>query len=217
MSPVTNAARAALFDFDLTLMDTSFAITDCTNLLADEFGLKRVARDEMIKLIGLPILDSWVALWGESHSEWLDFYRRKLRSLEHSGFKEFPDTRSAVGLLRANGIMTGIVTNRNKAREAVGECGLSPLFDVIVGTEDVLNHKPHPEPLFKAMSLLDVDPAMAFYTGDTDIDMRTAKSAGVKGIGVTTGGFGAEELISAGADVVCSNLESVADFILREI
>ena len=217
MSEALNTARAALFDFDLTLMDTSYAITDCTNLLADEFGLRRVTRDELFKVIGLPILDTWVALWGESHSEWLDFYRGNLRELEHSGFREFPDTRSALERLRANGVLTGIVTNRNKGRLAVEGCGLAPLFDVIIGVEDVENPKPHPEPLLKAMSLLGVGPEAAFYTGDTDIDMKTAKSALVRGIGVTTGSFGAEELISAGAEVTCANLEGAADFILKEI
>jgi HAD superfamily hydrolase (TIGR01509 family) len=217
MNPVSNAARAALFDFDLTLMDTSYAITDCLNLLADEFGLRHQTRDEVIKVIGLPILDSWVRIWGESRSEWLDFYRLKLRDLEHSGFREFPDTRSAVERLRANGILTGVVTNRNNARNAVGDCGLAQLFDVIIGAEDVGNLKPHPEPLLKAMSLLGVETGMALYTGDTDIDMKTAKSAGVRGIGVTTGSFGEEDLISAGAEITFKNLEGVADFILREM
>ena len=216
MSRASNA-RAALFDFDLTLVDTSYAITDCTNLLADEFGLRRVTRDEMIKVIGLPILDSWVRLWGESRPEWLDFYRHGLRGLEHSKIREFPDTRSSVERLRAHGILTGVVTNRNKARSAVEECGVAPLFDVIVGGEDVGNYKPHPEPLLKALSLLGVGPDAAFFIGDTDIDMETARAANVRGIGVTTGSFGAEELLSAGAGVVCANLDGVADFILREM
>ena len=217
MSRTSNGARAALFDFDLTLVDTSYAITDCSNMLADEFGLMRVTRDEVIKVIGLPILGSWTALWGQSHSEWLDFYRRNLREQEHSGFREFPDTRGAIGRLRANGILTGVVTNRHKGRLAVEGCGLESLFDIIIGVEDVDNPKPHPEPLLKAMSLLGVEPEAAFYIGDTDIDMKAAKSAEVRGIGVTTGSFGAEELISAGAEITCANLNGVADFILREI
>ena len=217
MNLVSNAARAALFDFDLTLVDTSYAITDCSNLLADEFGLRHVTRDEVIKVIGLPILGSWEALWGQSRSEWLDFYRANLREQEHSGFREFPDTRLAVERLRANGVLTGIVTNRHKGRNAVEGCGLTPLFDVIVGVEDVNNPKPHPEPLLKAMSLLNVEPEAVFYIGDTDIDMKTAKAANVRGIGVTTGSFGAEELISAGAEISCANLGGAADFILREI
>ena len=216
MNRASNAA-AALFDFDLTLMDTSYAITDCTNMLADEFGLRHVTRDEMIKVIGLPILDSWVAVWGEARTEWLDFYRQELRKNEHTGFREFPDTRRALERLRANGVRTGVVTNRNKARDAVEEGGIAQLFDVIIGGEDVGNYKPHPEPLLKAISLLGVRLEAAFYTGDTDIDMKTAKAANVRGIGVTTGSFGAEALTAAGAEIVCANLDGVADFILSKL
>ena len=217
MNQTSNTARAALFDFDLTLMDTSYAITDCTNILADEFGLRRVTRDELFKLIGMPILDTWMALWGESRSEWLDFYRQNFSERERSGFREFPCTRSAVERLRANGVLTGVVTNRNKGRLAVEGCGLAYLFDVIIGLEDVNNPKPHPEPLLKAMSLLGVGPEAAFYIGDTDIDMKTAKSALVRGVGVTTGSFGEEKLISAGAEIACANLDIAADYILREV
>jgi HAD superfamily hydrolase (TIGR01509 family) len=206
-----------MFDFDLTLMDTSYAITECTNLLAEKFGLRRVTREEMLAVIGLPIADTWVALWGEWREEWLACYRLHFRDVEHSGFREFPDTRSAILKLRENGVRTAIVTNRNNARSAAGQCGIEPLFDVIVGAEDASRPKPHPEPVLKALSLLGASPGRAFYTGDTDIDMKTAVAAGVMGIGVTTGNFGAEGLMSAGASVACPCLAQVADTILGNI
>jgi HAD superfamily hydrolase (TIGR01549 family) len=208
---------AALFDFDLTLMDTSHIITECTNLLTDHFGLRRVSRDEMLRLIGLPIMDSWAALWGEAREEWLTYYRANLRAMEHADFREFPDTRSAITRLRENGVATGIVTNRNNARAAAEACGIAEMFDVVVGAEDVSHPKPHPEPVLKGMSLLGTDASLSFYTGDTDIDMKTAAAAGVRGIGVTTGNFGAGALISAGGTFACPNLSEVADTILREI
>ena len=49
---------AVLFDFDMTLVDSSYAITECTNLLADAKGLARVTREEILKVIGLPIEES---------------------------------------------------------------------------------------------------------------------------------------------------------------
>lgn len=208
---------AALFDFDLTLMDTSHAIADCTNLLADHFGLRRTTREEMLTLIGVPLLDSWTALWGEWRDEWLDYYRARCRSMEHAGFREFPDTRSAIGRLRGAGVATGIVTNRCNARGAAEDCGIAPLFDVIVGADDVTRAKPHPDPVLKALSILGVEPGAAFYTGDTDIDMATAAASGARGIGVATGNFGEAELSLAGASFTCANLTGAADIILREI
>ncbi|MDR1652034.1 MAG: HAD family hydrolase [Synergistaceae bacterium] len=208
---------AALFDFDLTLMDTSYIITECTNRLAGRFDLRPVTHQEMKSLIGLPIEDEWVELWGRFEQEWLDYYRNNFRSAEMSGFREFPDTRSALLLLRSKGVRTGVVTNRHFARLAVEQSGIADLLDVVVGLEDAANPKPHPEPLLEALSRLEAAPEDAFYTGDTDIDMKTASAAGVTGIGVATGNFSRGELKESGAAYACSDLTEAADTILKII
>lgn len=61
--------KAVVFDFDMTLADSSYAITDCTNRLAQEHGLRKVTREEVLKTIGMPIRDSWLQLWGEFKEE----------------------------------------------------------------------------------------------------------------------------------------------------
>jgi phosphoglycolate phosphatase len=201
----------------MTLMDTSYIITECTNLLADKFGLRHVTHAEMKALIGLPIEDEWVILWGAFEHEWLDYYRKNFRSVEQAGFREFPDTRSAVEKLRGAGIRTGIVTNRRFARPVAEQCQIADLFDVVIGLDDVVNPKPHPAPVLEALSRVGVDRARAFYTGDTDIDMKTAVAAKVTGVGVATGNFTPDGLIAAGASYACLNLTGVADKILEII
>jgi len=201
----------------MTLMDTSYIITECTNRLAEKFGLRAVSLEEMRSLIGLPIEDEWVVLWGRFEPEWLDYYRGHFSSMERAGFREFPDTRSAVSSLRENGVKTGIVTNRRYARAVAEQCGIDGLFDVFVGIDEVHNPKPHPEPLTEALSRLGVPRGDAFYTGDTDIDMRAAAAAGVTAIGVATGSFDAGKLTGAGAVYACRNLTEASDAILEMI
>jgi HAD superfamily hydrolase (TIGR01549 family) len=207
----------ALFDFDMTLMDTSYIITDCTNLLADKFGLHRVTRDDLLKVIGLPIADSWVALWGHWEEEWLEYYRSHFRNMEREGFREFSDTRPSMLKLREFGVKTGVVTNRVNAQSVLEQSGIAPLFDIALGLDDVKNAKPHPEPILTALSRLSAQPTDAFYTGDTPIDMQAAAAAGATGIGVATGNYGISELISAGGHTACPNLTDVVDTILSYI
>ena len=64
--------------------------------------------------------------------------------------------------------------------------------------------------LASALSRLGVEAAQAVYVGDTDIDMKTAAAAGVRGIGVTTGNFSAEQHNAAGAWRVCGSLAEAA-------
>jgi queuosine biosynthesis protein QueD len=201
--------EAVLFDFDMTLVDSSYVITDCTNKLADMYGLRRITREELMTVIGLPLAEAWERQWGRVEPEWLDTYRAKFRDAEQEGMREYPGARVVPAALRAAGIRTGVVSNRTYARLAVDKAGMSDLFDVVVGFENVTKPKPDAEPVLHALAQIGVRPWNAVYVGDTDVDMMTAVNAGVRGIGVTTGNFGGEDLRAAGAEWVCGALEEI--------
>lgn len=198
-----------LFDFDMTLVDSSYVITECTNKMADVYGLRRITREELMTVIGLPLEDAWRKQWGHVEQAWLDTYRANFRDAEHGGMREFPGTRSVPAALKAAGMKTGVVSNRNFARAAVERAGLIDLFDVIVGFENVTHPKPHAEPLLHALGELGERPGNAVYVGDTDIDIQTALNAGVRGIGMTTGNFDEAGLMAAGATWVCKDLREI--------
>ncbi len=201
--------KAVIFDFDMTLADSSYAIHHCSNLLARKFGLKEVSREVVLAGIGLPIEDCWRLYWGDFQEEWLGYYRDEFRGVEQTGIRLFPNTVAALEKLRGAGIKTGVVSNRRFARRVVEATKLTPYMDVIIGLEDVTRAKPDPEALFKAIAALGVDALGTVYVGDTDIDMKTSVAAAVRGIGMTTGHFGEEGLASAGAWRVCSDLSEI--------
>lgn len=116
-------------------------------------------------------------------------------------------------ILRANGIKVGVVSNRRFARAAVEKSGLSDLFDTVVGLEDVENPKPHPEPILTALDILGVEPGFAVYVGDTDIDVKTVAAANTFAVGMTSGAFGRDALLRAGADCVCGELTEIPKFL----
>lgn len=209
MNEPAEKITTVLFDFDMTLVDSSYIITECTNKMADAFGLRRITREELMTVIGLPIADAWRKQWGHFEDEWLDMYRAEFRDVEQGGMREFPGTREVPAMLRAAGIKTGVVSNRNFARAAVEKTGLADLFDVIVGFENVTHPKPHAEPLLYALSELGESPSSAVYVGDTDIDMQTAVNAATRGIGMTTGNFDDAGLRAAGATWVCGDLRDI--------
>ena len=206
---MTKDTKAVIFDFDMTLADSSYAIHHCSNLLARKFGLEEVSREVVLAGIGLPIEDCWRLYWGDFKEEWLGYYRDEFRGVEQTGIRLFPNTVAALEELRAKGVKTGVVSNRRFARRVVDATKLTPYMDVIIGLEDVTNAKPDPEALFKAIGKLGVGADEAVYVGATDIDMKTAVAAAVRGVGVTTGNFGEDGLAAAGAWRVCSDLIEV--------
>ena len=67
-------------------------------------------------------------------------------------------------------------------------------MDVIVGADDVLNPKPHPEPVEKALELMGASREDAVYVGDSVHDMESGRAAGVRTAAVLWGPFGRAEL-----------------------
>ena len=60
-------------------------------------------------------------------------------------------------------------------------------FDVIVGGEDVANHKPHPEGALKAVAALGAAASEVLYVGDSVVDAETARRAQLPFVAVLTG------------------------------
>src|SRR5690606_21109613 len=56
-------------------------------------------------------------------------------------------------------------------------------FSVTVTYNDVAELKPHPEPLLCALERADARPADAIYVGDSDLDYRACRSAGIDFVG----------------------------------
>ncbi|MEX2014413.1 MAG: HAD family hydrolase [Candidatus Saccharimonadales bacterium] len=80
-----------------------------------------------------------------------------------------------------NKYLLGVVTNRGRfgVKEVFDLRPIEKYFDTVITYDDCENHKPHPEPLEKALEKLSLHPAQAIYIGDTGADMIAAASIGM--------------------------------------
>ena len=67
---------------------------------------------------------------------------------------------------------------------------------------DHVAKKPDPAAVYEILELLSLKKEEVVYTGDTGVDMKTGKAAGLFTIGVTWGFRTREELASTGADAI---------------
>lgn len=72
-------------------------------------------------------------------------------------------------------------------------------FGVVRGNRNGYPHKPDPAAALEIADLMDVAPGNVLFIGDSDVDIRTAKNAGMYPAGVTWGFRSREELTSSGA------------------
>jgi HAD superfamily hydrolase (TIGR01549 family) len=78
--------------------------------------------------------------------------------------------------------------------------------------DDVERSKPDPDMIERALDRIGGAPAV--LVGDATWDSIAAKAAGIRSVGVLTGGFCAEELRAAGAEAAFDDLEGVTDYLM---
>ncbi len=87
-------------------------------------------------------------------------------------------------------------------------------FDIAWGKRAELPCKPDGTSLIAMLSELGFSVRDCLYIGDSDVDVYTAKNAGVDMLGVEWGFRDRNELIGAGADIVASTAEEILEYIL---
>jgi phosphoglycolate phosphatase len=189
--------RAVIFDFDLTLCDSTEGFHQCHRYAAEAMGLPPPSHDAAGRTIGTPLPLAYVQLYGESHLDLRDEYVRLYQAHADKVMTGLTvmlgPAADAIRELKDAGLLLGIVSQklRYRVEDVLKRDGLVDYFDVILGGEDVPAFKPDPRGLAMAMERLGSTTEDALYVGDTPIDAEAAANAGLPFVGVLTG-FGDE-------------------------
>lgn len=173
---------AVLFDLDGTLVD-SIELLIASMEYSFEGRTRRPSVDQWVQLIGTP-LDTMLANWAESPDDVLALrarYREHQLLWHDSMVKLYPGMVDTVRALHAAGHPLGIVTSKMEygARRALKLADIESCFDVVVGIEQTVKHKPEPEPVWYALEQLGVPRERAMFVGDSTHDMHAGRAAGV--------------------------------------
>ena len=117
--------------------------------------------------------------------------------LDHTRpFPGVPETLAMVEPLRARGMRTAIATTKRTAtaEKVLGGLGLAAHFDLILGTEDPMPHKPAPDLLLACAARQGCEPSRGLMVGDTERDVLAGRAAGMRTCGVTYGVLGSDGL-----------------------
>jgi HAD superfamily hydrolase (TIGR01662 family) len=118
--------------------------------------------------------------------------RKMSRNMFRDEVELFPGVQELFSLLADRKISIGVVTSTHKRNI---ERKLAPMarnkirdaLDVIIAIEDAPKSKPAPDPLIECARRLAVQPEQCFFVGDSQVDVRAGKAAGMMTIGVLTG------------------------------
>lgn len=187
-----------LFDLDGTVLDSiELILRSYRHTLMTHLGI--VPPDELwLKGLGTPI---WVQLrhWTQEPDQiaaMVETYRTYNMANHDALVRAYDGVVPLVHELKARGKLVGLVTSkaRSGAERGLNVTGLAPSFDVIVGADEVVNPKPHPEPVLVALERLGASAEESVFIGDSRYDIECGHAAGVATGAALWGPFGREDL-----------------------
>jgi phosphoglycolate phosphatase len=217
MSPYP--CKLFLFDLDGTLIDSKTDIIRSVNLALGRMKFPTVADTSIARFVGdgvqkLIQRTLRASLGAEPESRlvtttiqaYLEEYAEHL--LDSTSL--FPGIREALNALWWADC--AVITNKpeNFSRQILEFLGVASRFCVILGGDSTEKRKPDPGPLGQVMSLCDARPSETVMVGDSHVDIRAGKAAGVITCGIL-GGFGTrEELEAEGCDLILDGASELA-------
>lgn len=194
--------KTYLFDLDGTLLDSIELILKSFHHTARVHGRPERSDADWLVGIGTPLRVqlSRMASSDEELDALLETYREY--NLEHHDAmaKPYPGIIEVVRTLHRNEAKLALVTSKlsRGANRGLRLLGVEEEFRVRVCADDVVQGKPNPEPVLKALSALDASPSDAIFIGDSNHDIEAGRRAGVETAAVSWGPFAREALEAAG-------------------
>lgn len=212
--------KLAIFDMDGTILDTLDDLTDSINYALSYCGFPEHTNDDVRKFVGNGILKlvkrSVPPYAAEADIEkvfqvFKDYYKLHCRDKT----RPYPGIVDVIETLKEKGYLIAVVSN--KADFAVQELCLRyfpGLIDYAVGERDGIKKKPAPDSVLSVMEVLNVRAEESIYIGDSDVDIATAKNAGICCLTVTWGFRDCEYLKQCGADVFAHKADEILDLLI---
>lgn len=206
---------AALIDMDGVLYDSMKLHTQAWKRVADELGIE-ATRDEFYLYEGMTGFATLDMLFMRQYGRHITPEEsERFYGMKAEYFANFPEVEVMPG---AQALIKTMIDMSMKRVLVTGSGQMSLIsrlqrdfpggFDekMMITSKSVKHGKPHPEPYLKAMQLAGVGPRKCVAIDNAPLGVKSADSAGVFTIGVTTGPIPKDELFKAGAAVVFDSM-----------
>lgn len=202
--------KAALFDLDGTLVNSAEDLGRATASVLESYGVEaKWTKEDYISFVGngaRKLLDRAFEhkLSDEELTKALELFQKKYNEMLLDNAYVYDGVREALDKIREMGVKLAVVTNKPHkcAVKMVETLFGKDYFNVIIGATEDVAKKPDPYTANLALKKLDCPPGEAIFFGDSDVDIYTAKNAGIESVGCSWGFRSFECLFSASPSVI---------------
>ncbi len=210
----------AIFDLDGTLADTLYDLADATNYGLEKLGYPIHPYESYKQFVGNGVQKLCYRALPENRKDdtekLLEIFSEYYGTHFLDKTKLYDGMKETLDILKKNNVTLAVATNKpqNFARQIVNKLLPESDFVKVLGGCEERPKKPDIAIINEILSVLPADNKV-FMIGDSNVDIQTAKNAGISSIGCAWGFRGVEELTEAGADFIAETPEDIADFILK--
>jgi len=205
--PEKPAFKAVVFDLDGTLLNTLDDLTDAANTVLAMRGFPARTKDEMRFFVGDGIamlcrrILPEAAVSDEAVAACVADFRTVYGKIWNAKTRPYDGICEMLGELSRMGLMLAILSNKPDAntKETVAYFFPDTGWKMVLGEREGTPKKPHPAGAVEIAQALGISPSQTLYLGDTSIDMKTARAAGMHPVGALWGFRPESELVASGA------------------
>lgn len=206
---------AVIFDLDGTLADSLADIGGAMNEMLASHGLPTHGLDAYKSFVGEGVENLTRRALPEDRrlelARYLDEYRARYAQRIARETRPYPGIPELLDALVERKLALAVLSNKRDdfTVELVKQLFGRWPFRCVRGERAGTPRKPDPTSALQVAAELGCAPARIAFVGDTAIDMKTARAAGMRAVGVTWGFRPERELIGAGAQVVIARPEQL--------
>lgn len=217
--------KVCIFDLDGTLTDTLESLTYSVNEMLGTFGLGSITQEQCRSFVGngaKVLVEKALRACGDESlvhlEEGYEAYSRIFDRHCTRGVKPYRGILHLLDTLRAQGRKIAVLSNKpdRQAVRVVEEIFGCGVFDWIQGQREDVPRKPDPTAALMIADRLGAEASEALYIGDSEVDLKTGRAAGMQTVLVSWGFRSREELVDAGADRIADSADEILDMIKEE-
>lgn len=201
--------KAVIFDLDGTLLYTLEDLADSLNQVLSEEGLPGHSYEAYRFMVGnglerLVVRALPAGLRIPAHVRpVLQKFSEIYRSRQVAKSRPYPDIPELLSTLADRGLRLAVLSNKAQPNTlAVVERFFPATFEMVLGMRPDVPAKPDPSGALEIALSFGLEPGDFLYLGDSDVDMKTARAAGMFPLGASWGYRPVSELKEAGARAV---------------
>ena len=211
-----------MYDLDGTLIDTASEIATAVNATLTQYGHDAVSEIQVKNWIGhgtqwlmqqawpnkcdIETNDTWVAV--------MEHFMRHYQLVVGTISKPYPEVVETLISLKKQGIKQAVVTNKEEpyTSKILAQHKMKGFFNLVISGNSLAFKKPNAAVIGHCLQVMNESKKNCLFVGDSEIDISTAKNAGITCWVVPYGYNAGRDITEANPDKVINSISQVAGF-----